>query len=130
MIVSHDFRECPIGGRWDGRFAGANLTFSPPTGLISQVAEEIWEVKNRKIQNLTKEGLTIVDYKKNLVKASTYQPKSASGEPLPLSLRPSHAFDRLCLSGKGEAVQQDNQEVERFVARSPPPPSSSLYVRP
>ncbi|KAI0731894.1 P-loop containing nucleoside triphosphate hydrolase protein [Fomitopsis betulina] len=46
VIVSHDFR------------------------LISQVAEEIWEVKNRKIQNLTKEGLTIVDYKKNLVKAS------------------------------------------------------------
>ncbi|EPT00845.1 hypothetical protein FOMPIDRAFT_1049354 [Fomitopsis schrenkii] len=46
VIVSHDFR------------------------LISQVAEEIWEVKDRKIKNLTKEGLTIVDYKKLLVKAS------------------------------------------------------------
>ena len=40
------------------------------TGLISQVAEEIWEVKDRKIKNLTKEDLTIVDYKKKLVQAS------------------------------------------------------------
>ncbi|KAH9919720.1 P-loop containing nucleoside triphosphate hydrolase protein [Fomitopsis serialis] len=46
VIVSHDFR------------------------LISQVAEELWEVKDRKIKNLTKEGLTIVDYKNLLVKAS------------------------------------------------------------
>jgi len=46
VIVSHDFR------------------------LISQVAEELWEVKNRKIINLTKEGISIVDYKKLLVKNS------------------------------------------------------------
>ena len=46
VIVSHDFR------------------------LISQVAEELWEVKDRKIKNLTKEDLTIVDYKKMLVKNS------------------------------------------------------------
>ena len=46
VIVSHDFR------------------------LISQVAEELWEVKDRKIKNLTKEDLTIVDYKKKLVQAS------------------------------------------------------------
>ena len=39
-------------------------------GLISQVAEELWEVKDRKIKNLTKEDLTIVDYKKMLVKNS------------------------------------------------------------
>ncbi|KAI0076942.1 P-loop containing nucleoside triphosphate hydrolase protein [Panus rudis PR-1116 ss-1] len=46
VIVSHDFR------------------------LISQVAEELWEVKDRKIKNLTKEGITIVDYKNLLVKNS------------------------------------------------------------
>ncbi|KAI0337044.1 P-loop containing nucleoside triphosphate hydrolase protein [Trametopsis cervina] len=46
VIVSHDFR------------------------LISQVAEELWEVKDRKIKNLTKLDITIVDYKKMLVKNS------------------------------------------------------------
>ncbi|TDL30195.1 P-loop containing nucleoside triphosphate hydrolase protein [Rickenella mellea] len=46
VIVSHDFR------------------------LISQVAEELWEVKNKKIRNLTREDITIVDYKKLLVKDS------------------------------------------------------------
>ncbi|TBU44358.1 P-loop containing nucleoside triphosphate hydrolase protein [Dichomitus squalens] len=46
VIVSHDFR------------------------LISQVAEELWEVKDRKIKNLTKEDITIVDYKNMLVKNS------------------------------------------------------------
>ncbi|KAI0065966.1 P-loop containing nucleoside triphosphate hydrolase protein [Artomyces pyxidatus] len=46
VIVSHDFR------------------------LISQVAEELWEVANHTIRNLTKEGITIVDYKRNLVKES------------------------------------------------------------
>lgn len=46
VIVSHDFR------------------------LISQVAEELWEVKDKTINNLTQEDITIVDYKKNLVKQS------------------------------------------------------------
>jgi len=46
VIVSHDFR------------------------LISQVAEELWEVKDKKIRNLSKEDITIVDYKKNLIKNS------------------------------------------------------------
>ncbi|KAF9011871.1 P-loop containing nucleoside triphosphate hydrolase protein [Cyathus striatus] len=46
VIVSHDFR------------------------LISQVAEELWEVANKTIRNLTKEDISIVDYKKNLVKQS------------------------------------------------------------
>ncbi|EGO02336.1 hypothetical protein SERLA73DRAFT_86622 [Serpula lacrymans var. lacrymans S7.3] len=46
VIVSHDFR------------------------LISQVAEELWEVKDKTIKNLTKEDITIVDYKKNLIKQS------------------------------------------------------------
>ncbi|THH18605.1 hypothetical protein EW146_g2421 [Bondarzewia mesenterica] len=46
VIVSHDFR------------------------LISQVAEELWEVKDRTIRNLTKEGISIVDYKRGLAQAS------------------------------------------------------------
>ena len=41
-----------------------------PTGLISQVAEELWEVKDKGVRNLTKEGITIVDYKKLLMKES------------------------------------------------------------
>jgi len=49
VIVSHDFR------------------------LISQVAEDLWEVKDRKVMNLTKEDITIVDYKKSLAKRSQAQ---------------------------------------------------------
>ncbi|KAJ7668989.1 P-loop containing nucleoside triphosphate hydrolase protein [Mycena rosella] len=47
VIVSHDFR------------------------LISQVAEELWEVADHTIKNLTKADISIIDYKKNLVKQST-----------------------------------------------------------
>ncbi|KAF5333905.1 hypothetical protein D9758_017924 [Tetrapyrgos nigripes] len=39
-------------------------------GLIGQVAEELWEVANKKIRNLTKEGISIVDYKKKLAQES------------------------------------------------------------
>ncbi|KDN38799.1 putative iron inhibited ABC transporter 2 [Tilletiaria anomala UBC 951] len=46
VIVSHDFR------------------------LISQVAEELWEVKDKKIENLTKMDISITDYKKILMKGS------------------------------------------------------------
>ncbi|KAL5504807.1 ARB1 [Sanghuangporus vaninii] len=46
VIVSHDFR------------------------LISQVAEELWEVKNKTIRNLTKEDISIIDYKKLLMEDS------------------------------------------------------------
>lgn len=46
VIVSHDFR------------------------LISQVAEELWEVKDKTIRNLSKMDVTIVDYKANLAKQS------------------------------------------------------------
>ena len=46
VIVSHDFR------------------------LISQVAEELWEVKDHTIRNLTHEGISIVDYKRALVNQS------------------------------------------------------------
>ncbi|RDB19834.1 putative ABC transporter ATP-binding protein C16H5.08c [Hypsizygus marmoreus] len=46
VIVSHDFR------------------------LISQVAEELWEVADKTIKNLTKRDITIQDYKSNLIKQS------------------------------------------------------------
>ena len=46
VIVSHDFR------------------------LISQVAEDLWEVKDRKIVNLSKMDVSIQDYKKKLAKNS------------------------------------------------------------
>ncbi|KAF5345586.1 hypothetical protein D9756_000003 [Leucocoprinus leucothites] len=46
VIVSHDFR------------------------LISQVAEELWEVADKTIYNLTKKDISIVDYKKNLIRQS------------------------------------------------------------
>lgn len=65
VIVSHDFRTCYV--------SIVQTLISDPfpqSGLISQVAEELWEVKGRKIKNLTKEDITIVDYKKMLVKNS------------------------------------------------------------
>ncbi|KAG8703556.1 hypothetical protein FRC08_002762 [Ceratobasidium sp. 394] len=46
VIVSHDFR------------------------LISQVAGELWEVKDKKIRDLTKEDIDIKAYKAMLVKES------------------------------------------------------------
>ncbi|KIJ69690.1 hypothetical protein HYDPIDRAFT_104287 [Hydnomerulius pinastri MD-312] len=46
VIVSHDFR------------------------LISQVAEDLWEVNDKTVKNLTREDISIVDYKKNLVRQS------------------------------------------------------------
>ncbi|RXK39065.1 ATP-binding cassette, subfamily F, member 2 [Tremella mesenterica] len=53
VIVSHDFR------------------------LISQVAEDLWEVKDKKVINLTKQDITIVDYKKALAKRSQAQIEKA-----------------------------------------------------
>lgn len=53
VIVSHDFR------------------------LISQVAEDLWEVKGKQVQNLTKQDITIVDYKKALAKRSQAQIEKA-----------------------------------------------------
>ena len=47
------------------KWASANAV-----GLISQVAEDLWEVKDRKVINLTKQDITIVDYKRALAKRS------------------------------------------------------------
>lgn len=64
VIVSHDFRT------YIAKYPRPNVS-DISLGLISQVAEELWEVKDRKIKNLTKEDITIVDYKKMLVKNSS-----------------------------------------------------------
>lgn len=62
VIVSHDFRELsPLV---------VLIFLTSPVGLISQVAEELWEVADKTIKNLTKQDISIVDYKKNLVKQS------------------------------------------------------------
>ena len=66
VIVSHDFRQSLCH----------HFPFILPyvsLGLISQVAEELWEVKDKKIRNLTREDITIVDYKKLLMKDSKSQ---------------------------------------------------------
>ena len=69
VIVSHDFRE--------HLFGNLGLIFSNSMlrilGLISQVAEELWEVKNKTIRNLTREDISIVDYKKLLMKDSKFK---------------------------------------------------------
>jgi ATP-binding cassette, subfamily F, member 2 len=51
-------------------FPGGVVVVSHDFRLIGQVAEELWEVKNKKIRNLTREDISIVDYKKGLMKQS------------------------------------------------------------
>ena len=63
VIVSHGFRESKL-------FFLLILSFF--IGLISQVAEELLEVPNKTIKNLTKHDISIVDYKKNLVRESKH----------------------------------------------------------
>ena len=64
VIVSHDFRMFRSSSH------RCSPTQQPSPGLISQVANELWEVKGRKILDLTREDITIVDYKKMLIKNS------------------------------------------------------------
>jgi hypothetical protein len=53
-----------------GRILSWERILADQPGLISQVAEELWEVKDKTVKNLTKEDITIVDYKKALAKRS------------------------------------------------------------
>lgn len=100
VIVSHDFRTSIKGGGKSSLaltiatcflvfvFASARLVAKPfalrsavrrcSTGLISQVAKTLWEVKDRTISDLTKQDITIVDYKKQLTKRSQAQIAKAS----------------------------------------------------
>lgn len=69
VIVSHDFRTLSF-------YLFFFLIFCPPVsifaGLISQVADELWEVANKTIKNLSKDDITIQDYKKNLIMRSPF----------------------------------------------------------
>ena len=67
VIVSHDFRTLSLVMH---NFFG--LIFRPCLGLIGQVANELWEVANKTIRNLSKDEISIHDYKKNLTKQSAY----------------------------------------------------------
>ncbi|KAL0575835.1 ABC transporter ATP-binding protein arb1 [Marasmius crinis-equi] len=51
-------------------FEGGVVMVSHDFRLISQVAEELWEVADKQIRNLTKEDISLVDYKKMLVEES------------------------------------------------------------
>src|SRR3954469_15112211 len=112
VIVSHDFRAC---------FPSSSSIFVVHkliqrvryTGLISQVAEELWEVANKTIINLTKKDISIVDYKKNLIRESasilSYLRAWRAGSLISFLFRSSR-------HRKGEVVQQDcaqGQDVNR-----------------
>ncbi len=51
-------------------FKGSVVIVSHDFSFNSQVGEELWEVKDKKIRNLTKEDISIMDYKKMLMKDS------------------------------------------------------------
>jgi ATP-binding cassette subfamily F protein 2 len=70
VIVSHDFRmSCFLPFLFSNR---VSFLFFISSGLISQVAQELWEVADKTIKNLTKHDISIVDYKKNLIKQSEF----------------------------------------------------------
>lgn len=48
------------------KFEGGVVVVSHDFRLLSLIAEELWEVKDRKIINLTKQGIDITQYKKKL----------------------------------------------------------------
>ncbi|KAK4056266.1 ABC transporter ATP-binding protein arb1 [Microbotryomycetes sp. JL221] len=50
-------------------FSGGVVIVSHDFRLISQVAEELWEVKDKKIVNLTKQDVDIKKYKEGLIRA-------------------------------------------------------------
>ena len=66
VIVSHDFRAYLFPLLF--LISGADRYLL--IGLISQVAEELWEVADKTINNLTKVDISIIDYKRNLIKES------------------------------------------------------------
>jgi len=58
-------------------FSGGVVIVSHDFRLISQVADDLWEVKDNKVINLTKQDITIVDYKRMLAKRSQAQIEKA-----------------------------------------------------
>lgn len=69
MIVSHDFRLLSQVAGASPRSVHRKARADPwLDGLVC--AEEIWEVVDRKIVSLSKQGVDIVEYKKRLQAAS------------------------------------------------------------
>lgn len=58
-------------------FAGGVVIVSHDFRLISQVAQELWEVKDKQIVNLSKQDIAIQDYKNMLMKNSAEQIEKA-----------------------------------------------------
>ena len=77
-------------------------------------------MKGRKIKNLTKEDITIVDYKKILVKNSQFSSHAVWLQP-PVLTRGPH---RLLRPREGETVQQIYGQDEGSMAISPSPSST------
>ena len=58
-------------------FEGGVVVVSHDFRLLSRVAEDLWEVKDKKIVNLTKQGIDIAMYKKRLAQNSKSQIEKA-----------------------------------------------------
>merc|ERR1712093_57924 len=58
-------------------FSGGVVIVSHDFRLISQVAEQLWEVKDKKVVDLSKQDITIVQYKQILAKNSQAQIEKA-----------------------------------------------------
>lgn len=90
VIVSHDFRALVHS------YSVVPLLtlgmFVIYLGLISQVADDLWEVKNKTIRNLSRDGIDIKAYKAGLVK------QSASFQFRPLFI-PDHFVLPRCIPG-------------------------------
>lgn len=80
VIVSHDFRKSSASAfhdlyllrAWTHEHDLLSASVAFCLGLISQVAEDLWEVKDQTIKNLTKQDISIIDYKRKLVKQSEF----------------------------------------------------------
>ena len=111
VIVSHDFRQyyslLPLYHHGANHIPASILTIVLlRSGLISQVAEELWEVKDKTIKNLTKDDITIVDYKKILVKHSEYSfalrhSLTLASDPAATSIADQRSPSRRCRNRKG-----------------------------
>lgn len=77
-------------------------------GLISQVAEDLWEVKDKTVRNLTKDDITIIDYKKNLVQQSMSSATIPTCGCLIFVYRSSGA-------GESEAYQQEYSQGQDLI---------------
>jgi energy-coupling factor transporter ATP-binding protein EcfA2 len=91
-------------------FPGGVVVVSHDFRLISQVAEELWEVAGKKIRNLSREEISIVDYKKGLMK------QSMSDFAL-YDFHVAHAMFRSGSDREGEAYQQDDGQDEDMSSR-------------